>query len=248
MRVPAPARRVYLSSTVNPSRRAALLNRASRQTISRFEGSWSAPMRAAPSCKLSAARSACARSNRSAARRTASEGTISCQLSVNARAVDSAIDTSSAVNKFSRSRRARAEAISTGVPHQMITSGSRCSRPSICSRAGSSASRGMTAEQSQNFIAARASSSLVAIGLQCGQDSGIARQLRLQRPMNCSPRQRSNRWPHQPSRAKQGKSIGAAAGGFDAFQPRNRRIAVVNDDGMSRTYLAQIGAQVVLEL
>ena len=152
--------------TTNPSRRAALVNRASRHTISRLEGSWSAAISAAASCRLSAAHRGCVRSKRSAVRRTASDGTISCQLSASRRAIESAVETSSADIDFSRSSRASADAISIGVPHQMSTCGSSCRICSIDSRVGSSASSGRTAEESQNFIAGGVSSALVPIGLQ----------------------------------------------------------------------------------
>jgi hypothetical protein len=158
--------KAYPSRTVNPSRRAAVVNRASRHTISRLEGLWSAAISAAASCRLSAARRGCARSKRSAVRRTASDGTISCQLSASRRAVDSAIETSSADIDFSRSSRASADAISIGVPHQMSTCGSCCRTRSIDLRVGSSASSGMTAEESQNFIAGGVSSALVPISSQ----------------------------------------------------------------------------------
>ncbi len=142
----------YAFCTLNPSRRAAIVSRVSRQTSSSVVGSWLAAIRAAASCKLSAARSGWARNRRCAVRRTASDGKISCHPSASWRVAASAASTSVAVIKFSRSRRASADAISTEVLHHATICGSSSRIANRPSRGGSSASNGMIAEASQNFI------------------------------------------------------------------------------------------------
>jgi hypothetical protein len=61
-------------------------------------------------------------------------------------------------------------------------------------------------------------------------------------------RERLRRWSDETPCTEQSKSIGTATGGFDTFQPGDRRVAVVNDHCMSGADLAQIGAEVVFQL
>jgi hypothetical protein len=63
--------------------------------------------------------------------------------------------------------------------------------------------------------------------------------------MKCRWGKRLGRWPDEAARTEQSKSIRTAARGFDAFEPGDRCVTVVNDHCMSGADLAQIGAQVI---
>lgn len=65
--------------------------------------------------------------------------------------------------------------------------------------------------------------------------------------MNSCGRKRLSRRSNQAASTEQRKTIGAAAGGFDTFEPGNRRIPIVNHHCMPGPDLPQIGAEVILQ-
>ena len=107
----------------------------------------------------------------------------------------------------------------------------------------------MSAEASQNFTSARAcaSSILGAIELQGLENTRRATHRIRERCAQFLRRQRVQRWPRHALGTQQGQPVGAASARFDPLEPRDRHVAIVNDDGVPGPDLAQVGAQIVLQ-
>ena len=147
--VPYPAPNA--GTTSNPSSRAASLSRWSRQTNSRPEGLFSTQMRAAASCRASPARSGCTRSKRMAKSLTLAFAATQSHPRARTRARARVFSCSPVGARSSRRRRAKADAISTGVAHHTVIDGSSRKMALSLSDDGSCVQSGTIADESQNF-------------------------------------------------------------------------------------------------